>query len=203
MRDVAVDRQHDGRLVIRVDQLRRGDADDAAMPAFAADDQDVVGADGRIGLDRLLRLRHELGFFVLALEVLVVQLLREPARLLLERVVGREQQPGRDVRRAHAAGRVDARREHERDLIAVDGLAGQAAAVEQRAQADGVRSRAQRREAEPRDDAVLADQRHDVGERADRRDLDERRQPLGAPGALHSAWTSFSATPTPARFLSG
>ena len=54
--DVAVDRQHDRRLVIRVDELRRGDADDAAMPALAADDEHVVGADGRIGLDRLLRL---------------------------------------------------------------------------------------------------------------------------------------------------
>ena len=31
---------------------------------------------------------------------------------------------------------------------------------------------------EPRDDAVLADQRHDVGERADRGNLDEGRQPL-------------------------
>ena len=66
VRDVAVDRQHDRRLVIRVDQLRRGDADDAAMPAVAADDEDVVGADRRIGLDRLLRLRDELGLFLLA-----------------------------------------------------------------------------------------------------------------------------------------
>ena len=56
VRDVAVDRQHDRRLVVRVDQLRRGDADDAAMPAFAADDEHVVRADRRIGFDRLLRL---------------------------------------------------------------------------------------------------------------------------------------------------
>ena len=54
--DVAVDRQHDRRLVIRVDELRRGDADDAAMPALAADDEHVVRADGGVGLDRLLRL---------------------------------------------------------------------------------------------------------------------------------------------------
>ena len=33
--------------------------------------------------------------------------------------------------------------------------------------------------------AVLALERHDVGQRADRRDLDERRQPAGAP-ALHA-----------------
>ena len=55
--DVAVDRQDDRRLVVRVDELRRGDADDAAVPALAADDEDVVRADGRVGLDRLLRLR--------------------------------------------------------------------------------------------------------------------------------------------------
>ena len=77
VRDVAVDRQHDGGLVIRVDELRGRDADDAAMPAVAADDEHVVRADGRIGLDRLLRLRDELGFLLLAAEVLVVELLRE------------------------------------------------------------------------------------------------------------------------------
>ena len=67
VRDIAVDRQHDGRLVERVDQLRRRDADDAAMPAETADDQDVVGADRRIGFDRLLGLGDEIGFFGLAL----------------------------------------------------------------------------------------------------------------------------------------
>ena len=45
-----------------VHQLRRGDADDAAVPAFAADDEHVVRADRRVGLDRL-RLGDEVGFF--------------------------------------------------------------------------------------------------------------------------------------------
>ncbi len=53
------------------------------------------------------------------------------------------------------------------------------------------------------DDAVLAQQRHDVGQRADGRDLDERGSQLARPVRAHSACTSFSATPTPARFLSG
>ena len=88
-----------------------------------------------------------------------------------------QQQPRRDVGRAHAAGGVDARRHHEADVIAVDGLAGQAGGLEQRAQADLVRALGQHLQAELGDDAVLADQRHDVGERADRGDLDERRQP--------------------------
>ena len=59
-------------------------------------------------------------------------------------------------------------------------------------------------EAELGDDAVLADERHDVGQRADGGDLDEARQPaVAAASARQSACTSFSATPTPARYLSG
>ena len=50
-----------------VDQLRRGDADHAAVPAFAADDEHVVRADRRVGFDRLLRLRDEVRFLGLAL----------------------------------------------------------------------------------------------------------------------------------------
>ena len=76
--------------------------------------------------------------------------------------------------------------------------------LEQRAQADLVRALGQHLQAELGDDAVLADQRHDVGQRADRRDLHEGRQPRRLPGPrAQSACTSFSATPTPARFLSG
>ena len=70
--------------------------------------------------------RDELGLLLLPPQVLVVELLREAARFVAHRFVGGQQQPRGDVRRAHAAGGVDARREHERDVIAVDGLAGQA-----------------------------------------------------------------------------
>ena len=106
--------------------------------------------------------------------------MRERAHLLAHRLVARQQQPRRDVGRAHAAGGVHARRDHEGDVIAVDRLAGQAGDVEQRAQADLVRAARQQIEAELRDHAVLADERHHVGERADRRDLDEARQPAVA-----------------------
>ena len=61
-------------------------------------------------------------------------------------------------------------------MAAVDRLAGKACDLEQRAQSDLVRPLRQQVEAELRDDAVLADERDDVGQRADRRDLDERRQ---------------------------
>ena len=133
--------------------------------------------------DDLLRRRQDLGFFLLPLDVLAIELQRQLPHLLGQRLVVGEQQARRDVRRAHAAGGVDARREHEADVIAVDRLAGQAADVEQRAQADLVRPAGQQIEAELGDDAVLADQRHDVGERADRRDLDEAGQQLVAAGA--------------------
>ena len=82
VRDVAVDRQHDRRLVVGVHQLRRDDADDAAVPAVAADDEHVVRADRRVGLDRLARLGDELGFLRLPPQVLVVQLLRQAARFV-------------------------------------------------------------------------------------------------------------------------
>ena len=75
----------------------------------------------------------------------------------------------------HAAGGVHARRDHERDVVAVDRLAGQARHVEQRAQADLVRTARELLEAELGDDAVLADERHDVGQRADGGDLHEAR----------------------------
>ena len=203
VRDVAVDRQDDRRLVVRVDELRRGDADDAAMPAFAADDQHVVRADRRIGLDRLLRLGDEIRFFGLALEVLFVQLLRQPARFLAGRLVGGQQQPRGDVGRAHAPGGVDARREDEPDVVAVDGLAGEAGRFEQRAQADGVAP-------------LLSDSSPSfaITRFSPTSGTTSASVPMAAiltnagshfvlSARWQSAWTSFSATPTPARFLSG
>ena len=148
-----------------------------AVPAFAADDEHVVRADGRVGLDGLLRLGDEIRFLGLAPEVFLVELRRELTGFVAHRFVGREQEPRRDVGRAHPSSGVDARCEHECDLVAVDGLADEATAVEQRAQPDRMRSAAQGRQAESRDDPVLADERHDVGERADGGHLDEAGQP--------------------------
>ena len=67
VRDVAIDRQHDRRPVVRVDQLRRDDADDAAVPAFAGHDQHVRAPIVGIGVDDLLRAAATmLGLFRLA-----------------------------------------------------------------------------------------------------------------------------------------
>ena len=102
---LVLDREDDRRAMERVDQLRRDDADDAAMPAFAGDDEHRVRADVRIGLHDLLRRREDLGFLFLAAHVLAVELQRERARLLGQPLVGGEQQPRGDIGRAHAARR--------------------------------------------------------------------------------------------------
>jgi hypothetical protein len=143
MGDIAIDRQHDRRLVVRIHQLRSGDADHPAMPPFAADDEHVVGADRGIRFDRFPGIVHQFRFLLLAAEILLIQLLREEARFVFERLIRREQKAGGDIRTAHAPGGIDARGEHERHLIAVDVLADQAAAVEQSAQTDRVWSGAQ------------------------------------------------------------
>ena len=70
VRHAVFDRQHDRRPVERVHELRGDDADDAAVPALAGDDQDRPGADVRIGLDDLLRRGEDLGFFLLPADVL-------------------------------------------------------------------------------------------------------------------------------------
>ena len=138
-------------------------------------------------------LHDQVRLLLLAAEVLVIELLGQRPRLVTHGLVGRQQQPRRDVGRAHAPRGVDARREDEADLVAVDRLARQARRLEQRAQSDGVRSAAERGEPEPRDDAVLADERHDVGQRADRGNLDEGRQPLALSRRARTAPARASA----------
>ena len=80
--DAVLDRQHDRRTMKRVDELRRDDADDAAVPAVAGDDQDRSRADVRIGLHDLLRGGQNLGFLFLTPDVLAVELQRELRALL-------------------------------------------------------------------------------------------------------------------------
>ena len=122
----------------------------------------------------------DVGFLLLAPEILRVELLGQPARFVGHRLVGGQQQSRGDIWRAHAAGGIDAGSEHEADVIAVDLLAGEAADVEQRTQPDLVRTLRQHGEAELGDDPVFARQRNDVGQRPDRRHLHERRHPVTA-----------------------
>src|SRR4029450_1977796 len=98
------------------------------------------------------------GFLLLTTEVFRIELLGQLPCLVSHAIVRREEQPGSDVRRAHAAGSIDAWREDEADVVTVDFLPREAAYVEQRAQTDLVRSLREHREAELGDDAILASQ---------------------------------------------
>ena len=50
--DAVRDREHERRLVVRLDELRRDDADDTAMPVVTGHDQHVVPADARVAVNR-------------------------------------------------------------------------------------------------------------------------------------------------------
>ena len=168
-----------------------------------ADHDDRARSHLEIGLDQLARLRDDVGFFLLTPEILRVELLGQLARLVGHGVVGCQQESRGDVRRAHSTCGVHARSEHETDVIAVDFLAGETAHLEQRTQTDLVRSLGKHAETELGDHAVLASQRDDVRQRPDGCHFHERGHPVISADRAHSACTSLSATPTPARFFSG
>ena len=84
----------------------------------------------------------------------------------LGRVLG-QQEPRRLERLPHPAGRVEARREGERDRLEVDGGRVDPGALEQRGDARP-RVPPEPLEPEPGDRPVLADDRRHVGDRADR-----------------------------------
>ena len=195
VRHAVLDRQHDRRPVKRVDQLRRDDADDAAVPALAGDDENRARADVRIGLDDFLRRGEDLRLFLLAPDVLAVELQRQRPRLVAHaprRSASSSRVAMSGVLMRPAAFTRGASMND--DVIAVDRLAR-----------SGPRRRAARAgptlcgparqqvEAELGDDAVLADERHDVGQRADGGDLDEARQPAVAAGAPAQAPARASA----------
>ena len=108
VRHAVFDRQHDGRPVERVHELRGDDADDAAVPALAGDHEDGARADVGIRLDDLPGGGEDRGFLFLPPHVFAVELQRQRARFVRQRLVAGEQQPRGDVRRAHAPCRIHA-----------------------------------------------------------------------------------------------
>ena len=92
VRDLPVDGDDDRRPVKRVDQLRRDDADHAAVPPLAGHDDHRPRADARIGGDHLFRLRQHRGLFLLPPDVLGIELSRQASRFGLHQLVGRQQQ---------------------------------------------------------------------------------------------------------------
>ena len=129
---------------------------------------------------------------------------RQSLDLVGQRLVGREQQARRQIGRAHAPGGVDAGREHEADVVAVEAPAGEPGHLEKRPQPHLVRPARQQVEADLGDDAVLAHQRHDIAERAERGDLHERRQPgVPCPRAGTAPGPASARRRRPARSFSG
>src|ERR1051326_373217 len=106
--EVAVDRDRQRRAVIALGDAARGQADDAAVPSLARDDDDPL-----VAADLLLGLVADLLFDVLALGVEPVELRAELPGAI---VVGRGEEIDRRVGRGEAAGGVDARPDFEADV---------------------------------------------------------------------------------------
>ena len=115
-------RDQDDRAVVALDQARGDDSDHTLVPVLAGDDVAAAAAAWLgPGLDRGGRLAQDPLLDGLALPVQLLELERDPARLLL--VIG-QQQLQRGDRAAETAGGVDARGEPEADRTLVDALQG-------------------------------------------------------------------------------
>ena len=183
---------------------------DATMPMTPRcqpspdDDEHRAGADVRVALDRLAGRGEDLLLLVLPSLVLLVELRRQRPRLVGHGGVGGEQEARGDVGRGHAAGRVHARREHEADVVAVDRLAGSgprrraapaAPPCAGRARAARGRSCAMTRFSPTSGTTSASVPMAAI--------LTNAGSHFSWPVRAQSACTSLSATPTPARFLSG
>ena len=158
--------EHDGS-VIALHEPRRDDPDHTLVPVLVP--QHVAAARAsRLGprLDERVRLAQDPLLDSLPLAVQVLELGGEPIRL--GAVLG-EQQLEREVGPAEPAGRVDPRRQPERDRGRVDDRGIHVGRPHQRLQPGAARPR-ERAEASGRERAVLVDERDDV---RDRRERDE------------------------------
>jgi hypothetical protein len=166
---VPVERDHDARSAMALDEPRGDDPDHPRVPVLAGEHvRGLVGVRGERGLGR----EGDPHLGVLALLVEQVEL---TGYFACPRVVGREQQLERGVRAPHPPGRVDARAEAEPEPARVECARVARGDPHQGAQARlaGARDRLQ---SLADDAAVLADERHDV---ADRREGDEVEVLLG------------------------
>ena len=185
---------------------------DATMPmtprcqASPDDHEHVVAADVGIAVDDAPGVGDDGGFLRLTPRVLfgqeTGQRLRVVARALIASL--HQQQIERHVGRAHAAGGVQPRRQDEAHVKAVERLAQQSALCEQRFEAGAVRpleSAARPQCAMTRFSPTSGTTSASVPIAATLRKCGSNSGPR--PLADISAWTSFSATPTPARPFSG
>ena len=158
--------EHDGS-VIALHEPRRDDADHALMPVLVP--QHVAAARAsRLGprLDERVRLAQDSLLDSLPLAVQVLELRGQPVGL--DAVLG-EQQLECEVGPSEPPGRVDPRRQPERDRGRVDDRGIDMGRPHQRLQPGAARPR-ERAEAGGRERAVLVDERDDI---RDRRERDE------------------------------
>ena len=148
------DADDDGRLGGALDDARGEDADDAAMPAVAVDDEEAVGGDFRVGCEAGFDGGERGGFHVAALAVEALEFGGELGGAVR---VARGKELDDVGGHVHAAGGVDARREAEGDVEAGElfGCGIERGRGKERAQA-GAHGTAQLAQAEGGDGAVFA-----------------------------------------------
>ena len=105
----------DGRLGGALDNARGENADDAAMPAVAVDDEEAIGGDFRIGCKACFDGGERGGFHVAALAIEPFQLVRQLRGAMR---IARGEKLDDVGGHVHAAGGIDARRKAEGDVEA-------------------------------------------------------------------------------------
>ena len=180
--DAILDADDDGGLGGALDNARGEDADDAAMPAFAVDDEQAIGCDLGVGREAGLDGGERGGLDVAALAVEAIELGGKIGSAMGVARGEKLDDVGGDV---HAAGGVDARGEAEGDVEAGELLRGgvECGGGEERAEtcANGT---AQLAQAEGGDGTIFAAEGNGVGDGSDGRHLEKTRQRLlaGADG---------------------
>src|SRR5258706_9050210 len=158
---------------IALDDARGGDADDAAMPAFALDYGAVGGAQRGVVAEALDNGGKDFPLGVLAVSVELVEASGDVAGL--RGILGGEEIDDA-AGHVHASGGIDARADAKADV----GGGERAFAVElgdfEEGFESGVDGLAQASKAEFGEDAVLSGERDDIGDGADGGDFEERRQ---------------------------
>jgi hypothetical protein len=169
-----LDRDHDGRRAEAIDQPRRDDPDNAAVPAFARDHDaaaDVLAVHVVRLRDRFLR---NAALDRLALLIDLLDARREHARFA---DAARGQEPQRYLRIAEAARCVEPRSQSERDVDPTDRSAS--ADARRFAQRENARPRplgSDPQKTGAREPAIVPVERSDVGNRAERDQIEPRPQ---------------------------
>ena len=178
---IAVERDHDHRAAVALDEPGRDDADHARVPPLAGDDVAAsLAALGRTSLDRGDGRAQDVGLDRLALAVPLLETPRERLGLC---AVAREQEVERLARMAEPAGGVDPRAEAEPEVGGAQARTIDAGHLHQRRQ-PGSLAACEATQAGAHERAVLVAQLDHVG---DRREGDEIEAALQLDGRLGRA----------------